>query len=477
MTRLLSIVPLLLVLSGCAGGWRNGPPAGYAGPGTPASLVPGGATTAVALSAPAAAPKAAKPAKAAGAAGAETAEGVRFVWTGGGGSANVAGEFNNWSASADPMTKQSDGSFVLVKPLAPGRYAYKFVIDGTNWKEDPGAKETVDDGYGGKNAVVVVTGAGGAAAAPAAATPVAQTGASVVFTWTGEGSTVHLAGDFNGWSTSADPLTKTAQGVWTITKALEPGTHAYKFVIDGTNWKEDPNAKETVDDGYGGKNSVVMVGAGAAAATPAPPMAAATPAAGGVTFRYKGAASSVHLAGEFNAWNTSADPLTKQADGTWTITKALGPGRYAYKFVIDGGTWKEDPNAAESVDDGYGGKNSIVVVGEGTGGAGGAPAAAPAAAGSAAAGRPPEFTAAGVRFFFPGAHRSVHLAGDFNGWSTTADPMAVGDGGLWTILKKLEPGTYGYKFVVDGTTWKMDEANSESADDGFGGKNSVVTVP
>jgi len=383
MKRLFLLVPAVLFVTGCAGGWRNGPPAGYAGPGTPATMAPGGAPEATAVAAPAAAPKAAKSAKAAASGGAtETTEGVRFVWTGGGGSANVAGEFNSWSTSADPMVQQDDGSFVLVKKLAPGRYAYKFVIDGTNWKEDPNAAETVDDGFGGKNAIVVVTGEGGTAPAPAA---------------------------------------------------------------------------------------------GAPAAAPAAASAAGTTAtAGGVTFTWKGDASTVHLAGEFNAWSTTADPLTKQADGSWTIKKALEPGRYAYKFVIDGTNWKEDPNATESVDDGYGGKNSVVVVGAGAAAA--AAPAAPAATGTANTGKPPVASPDGVRFFFPGAHKSVHLAGDFNGWSTTADPMSVGDDGLWTILKKIEPGTYAYKFVVDGTTWKQDEANPESVDDGFGGKNSVITV-
>ena len=58
----------------------------------------------------------------------------------------------------------------------------------------------------------------------------------------------------------------------------------------------------------------------------------------------------------------------------------------------------------------------------------------------------------------------------------TADPLTKQGDGTWTITRKLPPGTYGYKFVVNGTTWKQDEANPEAKDDGFGGKNSVVTV-
>jgi 1,4-alpha-glucan branching enzyme len=49
--------------------------------------------------------------------------------------------------------------------------------------------------------------------------------------------------------------------------------------------------------------------------------------------------------------------------------------------------------------------------------------------------------------------QSVALVGDFNGWDTTADPMAVDESGLWWIEKQLGPGTYAYQFVIDGETF------------------------
>ncbi|MCC6348195.1 MAG: hypothetical protein IT347_01215 [Candidatus Eisenbacteria bacterium] len=316
----------------------------------------------------------------------------------------------------------------------------------------------------------------------------------VVFVWKGEGSAVNVAGEFNAWSTSADPMKKQPDGSWRLEKKLAAGKYAYKFVVDGTNWKPDPGVSEGVDDGFGGKNSVVVVGTGATAAASAPPAAtaAATAARGagpavssaGVVFRFTGAANTVNLAGEFNAWSTSADPMTKAPDGSFTLTKALAPGRYAYKFVVDGTQWKEDPNAAEFVDDGYGGKNSVVVVGAGAGAP--AAAAAPVTATSAPAVRPlaasakpraPEATAAGVVFTYAGPAKSgVALCGDFNSWATTADPMTQRADGSWSLTRKLAPGRYAYKFLVDGTAWKSDDGNSESQDDGFGGKNSVVVV-
>jgi hypothetical protein len=95
----------------------------------------------------------------------------------------------------------------------------------------------------------------------------------------------------------------------------------------------------------------------------------------------------------------------------------------------------------------------------------------PAAAG-------PESTAGGVQFAFvsPKAHK-VMIVGDFNGWSTTADPMFDRDRkGVWTITLPLKPGRYEYKFLVDGDRWVPDVGNPKRVKDGFGAFNSVVEV-
>ncbi len=48
-------------------------------------------------------------------------------------------------------------------------------------------------------------------------------------------------------------------GIWTRTEKIAPGRYQYKFVIDQTNWKEDPNNPNRTNDGYGGNNSVLDV--------------------------------------------------------------------------------------------------------------------------------------------------------------------------------------------------------------------------
>jgi len=56
---------------------------------------------------------------------------------------------------------------------------------------------------------------------------------------------------------------------------------------------------------------------------------------------------------------------------------------------------------------------------------------------------------------------SVSVAGDFNGWNTNANPMTLGDDGVWSTVLDLDPGTYEYKFVVNGTEWIADPGNPQ----------------
>jgi 1,4-alpha-glucan branching enzyme len=53
-------------------------------------------------------------------------------------------------------------------------------------------------------------------------------------------------------------------------------------------------------------------------------------------------AKAVFVTGSFNNWNITDYLMTKQADGRWTATIPLAPGRYQYKFVVDG-EWTTDP--------------------------------------------------------------------------------------------------------------------------------------
>jgi hypothetical protein len=71
--------------------------------------------------------------------------------------------------------------------------------------------------------------------------------------------------------------------------------------------------------------------------------------------------------------------------------------------------------------------------------------------------------------------KNVFLAGDFNGWNTTANPMQRGPDSEWKTQVTLKPGHHEYKFIADGH-WTQDPSNADSTADLFGGRNSVITV-
>jgi hypothetical protein len=68
---------------------------------------------------------------------------------------------------------------------------------------------------------------------------------------------VALAGSFNNWNQSQFIFGREGDE-WVCRIDLEPGKHAYKFIVDG-NWLLDPANPNTEDDDYGVKNSVIMV--------------------------------------------------------------------------------------------------------------------------------------------------------------------------------------------------------------------------
>jgi 1,4-alpha-glucan branching enzyme len=84
----------------------------------------------------------------------------------------------------------------------------------------------------------------------------------------------------------------------------------------------------------------------------------------GVEFTYfDQKATRVNLVGDFNNWSTTADPLyDREGTGRWTIRIPLELGRYEYKFLIDGKSWQPDLSNPLEVDDGFGGRNSVIVV-------------------------------------------------------------------------------------------------------------------
>jgi chromosome partitioning protein len=83
-----------------------------------------------------------------------------------------------------------------------------------------------------------------------------------------------------------------------------------------------------------------------------------------------------------------------------------------------------------------------------------------------------------VRFRDPGA-ADVRIAGDFNGWVPDKGVRSLiesdGEAKVWTKILSLPPGTYQYRYVVDGE-WREDPSNPQVVTNAVGGRSSVLVV-
>lgn len=181
----------------------------------------------------------------------------------------------------------------------------------------------------------------------------------------------------------------------------------------------------------------------------------------GLLFTYSNRdARSVCIAGNFSQW--APRRMTRNNHGIWYFfLEEYGLGdRIEYKYQV-GGIWTPDPLNSLRRDDGIGsyvslaspaysreGKNvTYKIIGPGT---------------------------VQFRIYMPGA-RMISLVGDFNNWNPENDLLEKGNDGIWRLVKRITPGTYRYKYIVDGT-WMPDTYNSSTASDDTGEICSLISV-
>ena len=96
----------------------------------------------------------------------------------------------------------------------------------------------------------------------------------------------------------------------------------------------------------------------------------------GVRFLYEAPqARHVNLCGNWdeNSWcgtqgtgrfdHTIGVMTDEDGDGVWEIVIPLKPGRYKYKYALDYGVrWEPDPNNPLTIDDNFGGNNSVLIL-------------------------------------------------------------------------------------------------------------------
>lgn len=231
----------------------------------------------------------------------------------------VAGNFNGWGFDEFRMIKMND-RWILPIYLKEGTYAYKFIIDG-QWITDPENKDIREDANGNLNSFIGL-------------------GDSYLFKLSGFTSAkkVVLTGTFNSWSKNELLMERTTDG-WQLPYILAPGYYEYKFIVDG-KYMIDPNNPLSI--GFGTyKNSILTF----------------KPNFTFTINSFKNA-SEVILTGSFNAWNKEGYKMYKK-NGKWILPLYLKPGKYLYKFIVDG-VWYIDPENKLWENNEFGTGNSVL---------------------------------------------------------------------------------------------------------------------
>jgi 1,4-alpha-glucan branching enzyme len=76
---------------------------------------------------------------------------------------------------------------------------------------------------------------------------------------------------------------------------------------------------------------------------------------------YAPQAKKVSLAGSFNNWNTNALSAKKDLKGSWSVRVSLKPGKYEYKFFVDG-SWINDPACRACIPNKFGSTNCVIEI-------------------------------------------------------------------------------------------------------------------
>jgi len=233
----------------------------------------------------------------------------------------VSGSFNGWKKKDLRMNKVA-GGWNLPIYLEEGTHAYKFIIDGV-WIPDPDNRNTRTDADGNMNSFLGI-------------------GDTLVFKLYGyqTAEKVILAGSFNNWSTNELLMNKTDDG-WELPYVIGAGNYEYKFIVDG-EWMPDPANPVTTGSGDF-TNSCITVKPNFT-----------------FTLRQFPDAKNVIVTGSFNGWNEENYKMTRK-DGTWQYTLNLKPGKYTYKFIVDG-QWMIDPANEDWEENREGTGNSVLWV-------------------------------------------------------------------------------------------------------------------
>ena len=154
---------------------------------------------------------------------------------------SVGGLFNEWDDRACPMSRAPDGYWYAEIDLFDASYPYKFIVDG-QWVLDP-ENSLIDDFNGDLRSLMYATNY--LAPGPSRPAPSPENRRVIAFfAYSNDtANAVYVAGEFNSWSATSLPMTRTNDWLWQASARIKPGTYGYKFVAD-KDWILDPINQE-----------------------------------------------------------------------------------------------------------------------------------------------------------------------------------------------------------------------------------------
>lgn len=73
-------------------------------------------------------------------------------------------------------------------------------------------------------------------------------------------------------------------------------------------------------------------------------------------------AENAHVVGEFNEWSTTATPMKRMKNGSFSVTLELEAGRsYQFRYLLGQSRWDNDPDADRTVPTPYEGSYNSVL--------------------------------------------------------------------------------------------------------------------
>ena len=133
-------------------------------------------------------------------------------------------------------------------------------------------------------------------------------------------------------------MTKTTGG-WELPYVLSSGNYEYKFIVDG-EWMIDPSNPYVINHGdY--QNSFLAIDPNWDFTTSAFPEA-----------------QKILVTGNFTGWSHDNNSMVKK-NGKWQFPIHLKPGKYLYKYVVNG-EWVIDPDNPAYEENEFGSGNSVL---------------------------------------------------------------------------------------------------------------------